>query len=170
MYQCVYLVVDQNWRQNVVRKKKLRSEPCSLNVTISASCDWTVAIFTSSLESQESYLTLRNLTSQIIRDFFRLHSTFARLYDAAASPASRLRSAGSLAINWPVSCLKIANRRETRTRDSWSLPYVFTLCVCILVMIVCSIKTAFQLHYAIDRAHNEPLGSFCVFRLSTTVQ
>ena len=28
---------------------------------------------------------------------FRLHSTFARLYNAAASPASRLRSAGSLA-------------------------------------------------------------------------
>ena len=34
----------------------------------------------------------------ITRDFFRLHSTFARLYNAAASPASRLRSAGSLAI------------------------------------------------------------------------
>ena len=32
------------------------------------------------------------------RDFYRLHSTFARLYNAAASPASRLRSAGSLAI------------------------------------------------------------------------
>ena len=41
---------------------------------------------------------LRNLTLQITRDFFRLHSTFARLYNAAASPASRLRSAGSLAI------------------------------------------------------------------------
>ena len=55
-----------------------------------------------SLESQESYLTLRNVTLQtrllITRDFFRQHSTFARLYNAAASPASRLRSAGSLAI------------------------------------------------------------------------
>ena len=42
---------------------------------------------------------LRNLTlhSGITRDFVRLHSTFARLYNAAASPASRLRSAGSLA-------------------------------------------------------------------------
>ena len=41
---------------------------------------------------------LRNLTLQITRDFFRLQSTFARLYNAAASPASRLRSSGSLAI------------------------------------------------------------------------
>ena len=61
-----------------------------------------------SLESQESYLTAgmlpynRNVTLQTFlsstRDFYRLHSTFARLYNAAASPASRLRSAGSLAI------------------------------------------------------------------------
>ena len=74
---------------------------CGLDVTFSASCDWSVAIFMS-LESQESYLTLRNLTLQrcllITRDFFRLHSTFARLYNAAASPASHLRSAGLLAI------------------------------------------------------------------------
>ena len=65
--------------------------------------DWSVAVFTTSLESQESYLTLRNVTLQtrlsITPDFFRQHSTFARLYNAAASPASRLRSAGSLAMN-----------------------------------------------------------------------
>ena len=53
---------------------------------------------------------LRNLTlhsgmlpykhaSRSLEIFFRQHSTFARLYNAAASPASRLRSAGSLAIN-----------------------------------------------------------------------
>ena len=63
---------------------------------------------TTSLESQESYLTAGmlpynwNVTLQTFlsstRDFYRLHSTFARLYNAAASPASRLRSAGSLAI------------------------------------------------------------------------
>ena len=62
---------------------------------------------TTSLESRESYLTAgmlpynRNVTLQTFlsstRDFYRLHSTFARLYNAAASPASRLRSAGSLA-------------------------------------------------------------------------
>ena len=67
---------------------------------------------TTSLESQESYLTAgmlpynRNVTLQTFlsstRDFYRLHSTFARLYNAAASPASRLRSAGSLAIT-PVN-------------------------------------------------------------------
>ena len=66
---------------------------------------------TTSLESQESYLTAgmlpynRNVTLQTFlsstRDFYRLHSTFARLYNAAASPASRLRSAGSLAIMLP---------------------------------------------------------------------
>ena len=66
---------------------------------------------TTSLESQESYLTAgmlpynRNVTLQTFlsstRDFYRLHSTFARLYNAAASPASssRLRSAASLAIS-----------------------------------------------------------------------
>ena len=64
---------------------------------------------TTSLESQESYLTAgmlpynRNVTLQTFlsstQDFYRLHSTFARLYNAAASPASRLRSAGSLATN-----------------------------------------------------------------------
>ena len=47
---------------------------------------------------------LRNVTLQTrlstTRDFFRQHSTFAWLYNAAASPASRLRSAGSLAISF----------------------------------------------------------------------
>ena len=55
---------------------------------------------TTSLESRESYLTAgmlpynRNVTLQTFlsstRDFYRLHSTFARLYNAAASPASSL--------------------------------------------------------------------------------
>ena len=76
---------------------------------------------TTSLESQESYLTAgmlpynRNVTLQTFlsstRDFYRLHSTFARLYNAAASPASRLRSAGSLAISnyveYILSCILI---------------------------------------------------------------
>ena len=73
-------------------------------MTISVSCDWSVAIFTTALESQESYLTLRNFILQTCvsntRDCTVLsHTTFARLYNAAASPASRLRSAGSLTIN-----------------------------------------------------------------------
>ena len=54
MLQCVCSVVDHICRQSVVRTKKWRSEPCRLNVTFSASCDWSVAIFTSSLKSQES--------------------------------------------------------------------------------------------------------------------
>ena len=76
----------------------------SLRVTIGS-----LQASTTSLESRESYLTAgmlpynRNVTLQTFlsstRDFYRLHSTFARLYNAAASPASRLRSAGSLAIN-----------------------------------------------------------------------
>ena len=56
---------------SVARTKKWRSEPCGLNVAISASCDCSVAIFTTSLKSQESYLALRNVTLQITRDFFR---------------------------------------------------------------------------------------------------
>ena len=82
----------------MVRSKK----PCGLDVAISVNCHRSVAIFTTSLESQESYLTLSNLISQtclsITQDFFRLHGTFTQLYNAAASPASRLCSAGSLAI------------------------------------------------------------------------
>ena len=85
MLQCICSVVDHSWRQCVVRTKKWRSAPCGLDVTISASCDWSVENFLTSLESQESYLTLRNVTLQITRDFFRQHSTFARLYNAAAS-------------------------------------------------------------------------------------
>ena len=86
-----------NSRSQLTTKCGKNKKPCGLDVTISARCDWSVAIFTTSLESQESYLTLRNPTLQIIRDFFRLQSTFARLYNAATSPASRLRSASSLA-------------------------------------------------------------------------
>ena len=77
MLQRVCSVVDNSWRQSVVRTKKWRSEPCDVNVTISASCDWSVEIFTTSLKCQESYLTLRNVTLQITRDFFRLHNTFS---------------------------------------------------------------------------------------------
>jgi len=88
----------------------------SLDVTISASCNWSVAVFTTSSESQESYLTLRNVTLQtrlsITRDFFRQHGTFARLYNAAASPASRPCSAGSLAIN----NIKIYNNDNVNSR------------------------------------------------------
>ena len=115
MLQRVCSVVDNSWRQSVVRTKTWRSEPCGLNVTISASCDWSVAIFTTSLESQESYLTLRNVTLQITRDFFHLHNTFARLYNAAASPASRLCSAGSSAI---ILILQIIHWADILSNDS----------------------------------------------------
>ena len=101
----------------------------SLRVTIGP-----LQAYTTSLESQESYLTAgmlpynRNVTLQTFlsstRDFYRLHSTFARLYNAAASPASRLRSAGSLAIrprgcdsgNNCVSNFKIVQARSARLR------------------------------------------------------
>ena len=83
---------------------------------------------TTSLESQESYLTAgmlpynRNVTLQTFlsstRDFYRLHSTFARLYNAAASPASRLRSAGSLATRKPVGSRfgQMVRKIEARTK------------------------------------------------------
>ena len=54
---------------------------------------------TGPLQFSLRHWNLRNLTLQITGDFFRQHSTFARLYNAAASLASRLRSAGSLAIS-----------------------------------------------------------------------
>ena len=67
----------------------------------------------------------RNLTLQITRNFFRLHSTFARLYNAAASPASRLRSAVSLAIivlDWRNICYE-SRKKDTKTstkRHEWN--------------------------------------------------
>ena len=79
-----------------------RSELRGLAVTISAryigplqdNCPFS----TTSSESQETYLTTGNLTLQAL-DLF---SAYARLYNAAASPVSRLRSAGSLAIIFPL--------------------------------------------------------------------
>ena len=75
-----------------------RSEPRGFDATISARYDWPLQLTSFPLR----HWNLRNLTLQtslsITRDFFRLHSTLARLYNAAASAASRLCSAGSLAI------------------------------------------------------------------------
>ena len=57
----------------------------------------TVARFSSNLKtchaSCAASCTLQTCLS-ITRDFVRLHSTFARLYNAATSPASHLRSDG----------------------------------------------------------------------------
>ena len=77
-----------------------QSEPCGLDITISARYDWSIARQLTSLPLH--HWNLRNLTLQtcfsITPDFFHLHSTFTQLYNAAASLASRLCSAGSLAI------------------------------------------------------------------------
>ena len=101
---------------------RLSSEPCGLDVTISTRYDWSVARQSTSYSLR--LWNLRNLTLQqecylttflsITRDLNRQHKTFARLYDAAASPASRLRSAGSLAIKVTVpkktSLLSLSSR------------------------------------------------------------
>ena len=77
------------WRYNLCALRMVRCKTIDL-------------FFTTSLESQESYLTIRNLTLQtfrsVTREFFSLHSTLAQLYNAAALPALHLCSAGSLAI------------------------------------------------------------------------
>ena len=90
---------------------------------------------TTSLESRESYLTAgmlpynRNVTLQTFlsstRDFYRLHSTFARLYNAAASPASRLRSAGSLAINHTELLKNVFETIETSIIFMYCLEQIF---------------------------------------------
>ena len=77
------------------------SQPCGLDITISACYDWSVTRQSTSLPLR--HWNLRNLTLQtclsITWDFFCLHSNFARLYNAATSPAaSHLCSAGLLAI------------------------------------------------------------------------
>ena len=92
---------------------RLSSELCSLDVTISTRCDWSVARQSTSYSLR--HWNLRNLTLQqecyltkflsMTRDLNRQHKTFARLYNAAASPASRLRSAGSLVITKSMRAL-----------------------------------------------------------------
>ena len=68
-----------------------RSELRGLDVTTSLSLHWSVARQFTPLPLR--HRNLRNLTLQTLE----LFSAFARLYNAAASPASRLRSAGLLA-------------------------------------------------------------------------
>ena len=94
---------------NVKAGEHRRSELCDLHVTISARYDWPVAclfhyvIGISGILPYKRNVTLQTFLS-ITRDFFRLDNTLARLYNAAASPASRLRSAGSLAITSTLVC------------------------------------------------------------------
>ena len=76
-----------------------RSELPSLDVTISARYHWSIARQLTPFPLR--HRNLRNLTLQqeCYLTNIRAFSAFARLYNAAASPASRLRSAGLLAIN-----------------------------------------------------------------------
>ena len=75
-----------------------RSELNALDVTISARYHWSVARQLTPIRSVIGISGIlpynRNVTLQTLEIF----SAYARLYNAAASPASRLRSAGSLAI------------------------------------------------------------------------
>ena len=85
-----------------------RSELCGLDVTISARYDWPVAclfhyvIGISGILPYKRNVTLQTFLS-ITRDFFRLDNTLARLYNAAASPSSRL-SLGWLVGNHVCFC------------------------------------------------------------------
>ena len=67
-----------------------RSELPGLDVTISARYHWSVARQLTPISGILPYN--RNVTLQTLE----LFSAYARLYNAAASPASRLHSAGSL--------------------------------------------------------------------------
>ena len=97
----------QTWSQlrsmNAKAGKHRHSEPCGIDVTISARYNWSVARQLISFPLR--HWNLRNLTLQQetgmlpYTEALGLFSVlkFARLYNAAASPASRLRSAGSFA-------------------------------------------------------------------------
>ena len=91
----------QTWSQRRSMDAKAgecrRSEPPGLNVTILAHYHWSVARQLTPFPPR--HRNLRNLTLQqeCYLTNTRAFSAFARLYNAAASPASRLRSAGSLA-------------------------------------------------------------------------
>ena len=79
-----------------------RSEQPGLDVTISARYHWSVVRQWTPIPLR--HRNLRNLTLQqeFTLQTLELFSAYARLYNAAASPASRLRSAVSLAINFNI--------------------------------------------------------------------
>ena len=89
----------QTWSQlrsmNAKAGEYRRSELRGLDVTISARCHWSIANNWPLFHYVIGILPYnRNVTLQALE----LFSAYARLYNAAASPTSRLRSAGSLAI------------------------------------------------------------------------
>ena len=113
-------------------------QPCGLDITISAHYDWSVGktidllfpsslesktidlLFPTSLESQESYLTTGMLPYKRSRSF----PQYARLYNAAASPASRLRSAGLVGNNRAQSILWISLHMSfsSKTKNNYENP------------------------------------------------
>ena len=86
------LKLDLNSARWMPKLEYRRSELPGLDVTISARYHWSVARQLTPFPLR--HRNLRNLTLQTLW----LFSAYARLYNAVASPASRLRSAGSLAI------------------------------------------------------------------------
>ena len=88
-----------------------------------------------SLESQESYLTTGMLPYKHVRFFL---PTFTRVYNAAASPASRLRSAGSLAIinSIPIFCYFSSNK-FTCCYCSWPASISFCFLRCQVITVTC---------------------------------
>ena len=116
--------------------------------------------------------------------FFLLHSTFARLYNAAASPTSRLHSAGSLA---NISCtpcvpmllicyeLKISFHRHTfaliffcasllRTQFTWHLKHREFEMYTISSSGPCYnfILSLGDPYFCFDRSHSLPFCSLCI--------
>ena len=79
---------SQSWWVSMLRPKRPWCRNlCALPLVRCKTID---LLFPTSLESQESYLT----TGMFPYKHSRLFPQYARLYNAAASPASRLRSAG----------------------------------------------------------------------------
>ena len=112
---------------------------------------------------------LRNLTLQtclsITREFFRLHITFARLYKAAASPASGLRSAGSLAITM-IIVFSILYNNMISILYSTSRTGVFSLTLKILSdsEFLMSTGSAFQSRGALVAKRSVPIKLSFSFR------
>ena len=72
-----------------------------LDVTISARNQWSVAWQLILFHYVIGILGILPYNRNVTLQAFELFSAYARLYNAAASPASRLRSAGSLATKCP---------------------------------------------------------------------
>ena len=98
------------YKENNTKYRSLTRKPRS-HVRILIYRTWPIDPF-STTSSESSRLGILPYNRNVTLQTFEFFSAYARLYNAAASPASRLRSAGSLAIKPVQSLFSLVFRRS----------------------------------------------------------